>query len=181
MLFVYVDNSNIWIEGMRVSAVNEGLVSSVEESIDLDIKDVSWKYDFGKLYALACPANEQIGRSILYGSRPPENDSLWDMAREAEFEVNVFDRNASNREKKVDTGLTTVMVTDAYEHMKPRLPDVTAVLVGGDGDFVPPVEAIKALGIKVRVVAWRHSTSHELIASADDFIDLAEHFEQITL
>jgi hypothetical protein len=31
-LFVYVDNSNVWIEGMRVSAVRKGLAESPKDA-----------------------------------------------------------------------------------------------------------------------------------------------------
>jgi hypothetical protein len=135
LLFVYVDNSNVWIEGRRASAVTKGLAPSFEDAMEQKIVDPSWTYDFGRLYELACPKGEQVGRSLLLGSRPPANDSLWQKARDADFEVEVFDRNAANKEKQVDTGLATRLLADSYEHMQPRLPDVMAVLVAGDGDY----------------------------------------------
>lgn len=121
VLFVYVDNSNVWIEGRRGSAVAKGMAPSFQDAFDDKITDPSWSYDFGRLYELACPEGEQIGRSLLLGSRPPANDSLWDMARAASFEVEVYDRNVANREKQVDTGLVTRMMADSYEHMQARV------------------------------------------------------------
>jgi hypothetical protein len=181
VLFVYVDNSNVWIEGRRASAVAKGLAPSFQEAMDQKIVDPHWTYDFGRLYELACPSGEQIGRSLLLGSRPPENDSLWQRAREAAFEVEVYDRNVANKEKQVDTGLATRLVADSYEHMQSRVPDVMAVLVAGDGDYVPPIKDLQRRGIRVRVVFWRHAVSRELREAADEFEDLGPHLDFLSL
>lgn len=117
VLFVYVDNSNIWIEGQRLQAVKLGLAS---DPVDAQRRGVqaSWFYDFGRLYDLVCPAESKIGRSILFGSRPPADDTLWNRARREGFQVQVFDRNASNKETQVDVSLSTTMMEDSYEYMK---------------------------------------------------------------
>jgi hypothetical protein len=174
--FVYVDNSNVWIEGQRAPSAQVG-------AFDPDgqlVLDPSWRYDFGELYQIACPSTEAIGRSLLIGSRPPANDSLWDLARDNGFEVELYDRNASNREKRVDTGIVTKLISDAYEHMLPHVPEATAVLVAGDGDYVPAVEQLKRLGIKVRIVFWTHGLSRDLRTMADEFIALDDYFSQLT-
>jgi hypothetical protein len=49
-LYVYVDNSNLWIEGMRISAVRRGMATSLQDAMDRHITDHTWTYDFGKLY-----------------------------------------------------------------------------------------------------------------------------------
>jgi len=46
------------------------------------------------------------------------------------------------------------------------------VLVSGDSDFVPVVEYLKNHGKRVEVVAFGKTSAHELIAIADEFIDL---------
>lgn len=179
LLFVYVDNSNVWIEGRRASAVAKGLAPSFQDAFDSGVVDPDWNYDFGRLYDLACPGDVQVGRSMLLGSRPPKNDSLWDRAREADFEVETFDRNAANKEKQVDTRLATLMIDDSYQHMQPRLPDVTAVLVSGDGDYLPPMRSLQARDIKVKVVFWTHATSRELRETADEFVPLDPHLDHL--
>lgn len=180
IVFVYVDNSNVWIEGRRASAVARGLAPSFQDAFDDGIVDPEWAYDFGRLYELACPVDCQVGRTLLLGSRPPENDSLWDRARDASFEVEVYDRNASNKEKQVDTGLATRLLADSYRFMEARVPDVTAVLVSGDGDYVPPIKDLQDRGIKVRVVFWSHAVSRELREVADEFESLDEHLGFLT-
>jgi len=178
VLFVYVDNSNVWIEGGHIRAVRLGLAT---DPLDAARRRVTprWAYDFGQLYGLACPPSEQIGRSILFGFRPPANDSLWEQARAEGFEVAVFDRNAANKEKQVDTSLATLMVEDCYTHMKPERHDM-AILVAGDGDFIPPVRSVQNRGLKVRVVFWRHGTSRALREAADEFLELDSYFDQLT-
>jgi hypothetical protein len=109
--FVYVDNSNVWIEGMHVSAVQRGLAPDIWTAQDEKIADGDWRLDFGRLYEIA--GGETVGRAVLYGSKPPPNDSLWRAAELQGFEVVVFERNMSNREKKVDTQLAAHVIADS--------------------------------------------------------------------
>lgn len=89
---LYVYNSNIWIEGQRIQAVRAGLAPDIRTALAQNLK-ANWTYDFGRLYDLLCPPGQPVGRSILFGSRPPENDSIWQKVREADFEVRTFDRS----------------------------------------------------------------------------------------
>jgi hypothetical protein len=179
VLFVYVDNSNIWIEGQRLSAVAKGLALNVGDAMDRKIVDHAWGYEFGRLYELACPPDAHVGRSMMWGSRPPANDSLWRRARDEGFQVEVFDRNASNREKRVDVAIATAMVEDSFQHMRSGRGDV-AVLVGGDGDFMPTFESLHRRGLRTRVVCWKHATSRDLREFADEWIELDPHLEFLT-
>lgn len=56
--------------------------------------------------------------------------------------------------------------------MEPKV-DV-AVLVSGDGDFVPLVEFSKERGLRVELMAFRGSCSSKLIEAVDSFTDLSE-------
>lgn len=134
--------------------------------------DSSWNYNFGRLYELACPQGEQIGRSALFGSRPPLNDSLWERARDEGFEVFVHDRNFANREKKVDVHIATTMTADSFEYMEPGR-DV-AVLVAGDGDFLPAVELLQRRGLRVHCLFW-NQVNKELRTTVDVFESLDPH------
>ena len=80
----------------------------------------------------------------------------------------------------MDTGLATRLLADSYEHMQARVPDVMAVLIAGDGDYIPPIRDLQRRGIKVRVVFWSHATSRELREVADEFVNLDEHLEVLT-
>ncbi|MEU8838276.1 NYN domain-containing protein [Streptomyces roseus] len=128
-------------------------------------------YDFRRLYELACPATVQVGRSILFGSRPPANDSLWERARQQGFEVKVYDRNAANKEKEVDLSLSTTLMEDPYEYMRADRKDM-AVLLTRDRDYVPTVNSLWRRGLRVRVVFWEHAVARALRDAADEFIPL---------
>jgi uncharacterized LabA/DUF88 family protein len=170
--FVYVDNSNVWIEGMHVSAVARGIVPDIWTAQEDKIVDPSWRLDFGRLYEFAV-SEKPPGRAALFGSRPPQNDSLWDMARRRGFEPIVFDRNVANKEKKVDAAITTEMLNDSFTRMKAG-DEIT--LVAGDRDFVPPLENIKARGFPVYVVFWDHA-ARELKDSCTRFVSLNDHLD----
>jgi uncharacterized LabA/DUF88 family protein len=174
--FLYVDNSNVWIEGMHVAAAVRGLAPDVWSAVTNKICDYSWKMDFGKLHEFA--GGEGIGRAVLYGSRPPANDSLWTIAKKRGFEVVVHDRNVANREKKIDTTITRDITKDSYERMKPGVDEVT--LVAGDGDYMPIVEDLMARGFKFDVAFWDHA-NHELKTACSKFISLNQWLDHLAL
>ena len=87
----------------------------------------------------------------------PSNDSLWNIAESAGFEVIVEDRNAANKEKKIDTGIVTEIMADAFEVATKG--EDTITLVAGDGDFVPPVKTLTSRGYVVDVVFWGQAPS----------------------
>ena len=176
--FLYVDNSNVWIEGMHVSAVVSGTAPGIWEAMEHRICDYTYKVDFGRLYQFAGGDHAEVGRAVLYGSRPPANDSLWEIARRKGFEVVVYDRNVANKEKKIDTSIAADMIADSYERMNPKTDEVT--LVSGDADLVPAVEKLRARGFPVYVCFWEHA-SGELKRAATRFISLNPHFDHLRL
>lgn len=177
--FIYVDNSNLYIEGRRVSAVQRKMVGSMTEAMDKGVLDLSYSISFGKLYEFLTGGDlSKIKRAALYGSRPPPNDSIWVHAKRAGFELHLEDRNAQNKEKKIDTGLVTLMLKDAYKNG--HAGSDTFVLVTGDADFVPTIQAIKEEGYRVEVVFWSLA-NREMKAAADKFICLDDHLETLRL
>src|SRR5260370_23318664 len=179
VLFAYVDNSNVWIEGQRIQAVKQGLARDPHDAMNRKVS-APWSYDVGRLYELVCPLGTKVGRSILVGSRPPPNDSVWERARSEGFEVEVFRRNVANKEKQVDSSIVTTMLDDSYEQMKSDRGDM-AVLVAGDGDYLPSMRSLQRRGFRVRVVFWKHATSRELRDTANEFVELDPHFDRLTL
>lgn len=179
VLFAYVDNSNVWIEGQRIQAVKQGLAKDPYDAMNRRVS-APWSYDFGRLYEFVCPLGTKVGRSILVGSRPPPNDSVWERARSEGFEVEGFNRNLANKEKQVDSSIVTTMLDDSHEHMKADRGDM-AVLVAGDGDYIPSLRSLQRRGFQVRVVFWKHATSRELRDTADEFVELDPHFDGLTL
>ncbi|MEY2715171.1 MAG: hypothetical protein RIT24_1514 [Planctomycetota bacterium] len=164
--FLYVDNSNLWIEGMHAAAVRSGLAPDIWAACEQRICDSSWRVDFGRLMEFA--GGGAIGRAVLFGSTPPTSDSLWSIARARGFEVIVHERNARNREKKVDTQIAVEMIQDSFERMKPQ---DTITLVSGDTDHVPAVQKLRTRGFPVEVCFWSHA-SVELRGAATRFVEL---------
>jgi uncharacterized LabA/DUF88 family protein len=178
MNYLYVDNSNVWIEGMHVAAVQRGLVPDIWTAMEQKVCDNSWKIDFGKLYEFAGGQRSEVGRAVLYGSRPPPNDSVWEMAKRKGFEVVVHDRNIRNKEKKIDTSIATDIVADSYELMKPGADEIT--LVAGDSDYVPTIKKMRDRGFRFTVMFWEHA-SRELKEAATTFVSLDQWLEHLNV
>jgi len=174
---VYVDNSNVWIEGMHVAAVESGNAPDVWTAVQNKICDYSWKVDFGNLFQFAAGDGTDVKRSALFGSRPPKNDSLWNIARDRGFEVVVHDRNVANKEKKVDSEIVTQMMADSYTLWEEG---DEFILVAGDGDYVPTVEHLVDRGIKVSVLFWNHA-NRELKDACSEFIALDQYLKHLGL
>lgn len=173
--FCYVDNSNVWIEGMHVSAVAKGHAPDIWEACNNRICDYNWKIDFGRLFEFA--AGKQSGRAVLFGSRPPQNDSLWAIAEAQGFEVIVHDRSMGNREKKIDTQITAEMIRDSYESMQDG---DRITLVSGDADYVPAIEILKSRNFTVDVCFWDHA-GREIREIATRFISLNPYLDYLNL
>lgn len=173
--YIYVDNSNVFIEGKRVSAVKKGLALNIYEAMNQKILDNSYRIDFGSLHNLLV-GTDATKKVVLFGSRPPQNDTVWAIARSKGFQTIIEDRNIMNKEKKIDTGIAVKMTRDAYKECVPNKD--TIVLVAGDSDFVPAVQEITGDGINIVVAFWGHA-SNELIKSASKYINLDDYIDTI--
>ena len=173
---VYVDNSNVWIEGMHVSAVNKGLALDVYDAANNRICDYDWVFDFGKLLNFAGGEKANVKRAVLFGSRPPKNDSLWEAAKKNGFEVFTYDRNIKNKEKKIDTDIVATMMEDSYELVDKGNDEM--VLVAGDKDYLPAVEKLRKRGIKVILCFWGHA-AQELIDECDEYYNLDKYLDYL--
>jgi len=163
--YTYVDNSNLYIEGSRVSAVKEGMAKNIVEAMINGIVDHGWVLDYGKLYKYVSGQNTV---AKLWGS-PPPGDSFWKMVGKAGFVTQVYDRNAANKEKKVDVAIATTMMEDAFTVIDKDNDDI--LLVAGDSDYVPLVARLIKLGFKVEVAFWGQA-ARELRETAVNFFDL---------
>jgi len=177
--FIYIDNSNVFIEGQRVAAVNGGYALDMDDAQRRGIFYGGYRLDFGKLYNfLTRNGDPEIKRVALFGSRPPPNDSLWEIAKRKGFEPIIEDRSPSNREKKIDTGIVVAMMEDAYKRADKVADSFT--LVAGDSDYVPAVRALIESGFTVNITFWRHA-SRELQRTGSKFIDMDPHFNALAL
>jgi uncharacterized LabA/DUF88 family protein len=174
--WVYVDNSNVYIEGQRVSAVSTGMALNIRDAIENRVLDHNYRMSFGKLYSFVTGDDRfDTARAMLFGSRPPANDAIWDMAKRAGFEVVTHDRNAANREKKIDTGIVAQMMRDAYRAAKTG--DIFTI-VSGDSDYVPAIKTLQDDGFQADVVFWEHA-SRELRAACSNFHSLDRYLDNL--
>jgi len=177
--YIYVDNSNLYIEGRRTSAVQSGMAPSIISAMNNKILDNSYSMCFGKLHQFLTGGDlSKIKRATLFGSRPPPNDGIWRHAEQAGFDLRLEDRNFSNKEKKIDTAIATLMTKDAFTKAKPE--DDLFVLVAGDSDYVPVLHELQSSGFKVEVVFWGHC-ARELRDKASHFVNLNEHLNHLRL
>jgi uncharacterized LabA/DUF88 family protein len=144
---ILVDNSNIFIEGKKFSAKKKGL----------DKEDWSWRIDFGALLKHVANGHHIIS-SILVGSTPPPNDSLWNAAKSQGFEVITYERSIFGGEKAIDTELVALGVEKIYEHPRPAV----LKLLSGDRDFLPLIKRAYKRGWEMELWGFSDSISNEL-------------------
>jgi uncharacterized LabA/DUF88 family protein len=174
--WIYVDNSNVFIEGQRVSAVSKGMALDIWDAFENRVLDFEYRMSFGKLYQFVAGNNKaDTARAMLFGSRPPQNDAIWEIAKRAGFEVITHDRNVANKEKKIDTGIVAALTRDAYKNASAG--DIFTI-VSGDNDYVPAVQQLREDGFQVDVVFWGHC-GRELRAAATNFVPLDPHLNAL--
>jgi uncharacterized LabA/DUF88 family protein len=132
---LFVDNSNVLIEGRRVSWMKKKRLPKLNSR-----KDDSYHIDWGKfLYVAKEKGNRTLADvPILYGSRPPPDDSVWQRIREEGFDTKVFDRNIRDKEKGVDMEMG-LDINDLTHNVKEP---GTIVIAAGDADYVPAIQCV---------------------------------------
>jgi hypothetical protein len=68
LTYTYVDNSNLFIEGQRVSAVKNKIAKDIFDAMNRKVVDTSWNIDYGRLHELVCGNKKDIGCANLWGS-----------------------------------------------------------------------------------------------------------------
>ncbi len=160
---VYVDNSNVWIEGKKYS----GKISTPRVP-----SNYRYRIEYGHLLNLVLDGRSPGAMPELYGSEPPPNDSVWKMIRSKGYNVQVFKRNFFGHEKQVDTRMTMDIGKLIY---KLRTVPAVLVIVAGDADFIPATEDARAEGWTVEVWYWSHAMSGDLKQVVDRFEALDAH------
>ena len=147
---VLVDNSNVFIEARKLSAVRLDLPAVIPGR---SAQDQNWRLDYSEL--LTWLANgRKIRKAFLVGSRPPPNDRVWKLAKQSGFEVKTYDRDSNNKEKAVDSELvaqgTRIICTTS---------PAVLVIASGDRDFIPLVNIAHDEGWIVEMAAFESAFS----------------------
>lgn len=171
---VLVDNSNVFIEGQKYSARAKGIV--VDPATGKQACDPSWRVRFNELLCALAGARP-IHKAVLVGSRPPQNDGVWQAATSQGFEVIVHDRSADGREKAVDTELVaqgTEIICSAGQPMD-------LIVVSGDRDFIPLVKVAHRKKWTVEMAAFTsaYNPAGEMATSVEKIVPLDALFDRI--
>src|SRR3989338_6513798 len=137
------------------------------------------RVDFSQILQIAVD-NRQLIRAFAYAIKTEsgEEKAFLEALKKAGFELKVkdlqiFPGGMKKGDWDVGIAIDAVILADKID---------VAVLVEGDGDFVPLVEYLKTnKGVKVEVVSFKRSTSAKLIEAADKFIDLDEIADKVIL
>ncbi len=169
---VLVDNSNVFIQGRKFSAIQKGMLALLGGK---QPNDPSWRIDFGGLLTVLANGRD-IHAAILVGSRPPPNDGVW-RAAEQYFDVFVHDRDANNKEKAIDTEL----VAQGTEIICTAGGPMALVIASGDRDFIPLVRVAQRRGWEVEMCAFASSFSKygEMAATVNTVRALDANFATI--
>ena len=137
------------------------------------------KVNFDAIFKIATQGRMPLCARIyvVTSNTSDEEDVFFETLANQGYDVQVQDlRVFSGGAKKADwdVGIAVDVVRFAS-----RL-DVV-VLATGDGDFVPLVEYLQYQGVQVEVMGFQSSSSHRLVETADEFIDLGSEPKKFLL
>lgn len=141
-LVIFIDNSNIFkgFQKYKIKADYEKLKNIITRDRKLQ--------------------NVFLYEGVVYPISPEKKKWYEDLHSKSGYIVKAsFDKIALNDafEKKIDIQIAIDMVSLAYENAYDA-----AVLVSGDGDFLPVVEKIKSLNKTLELWAFRYSLANAL-------------------
>ena len=175
-VFIYWDNSNIFISAQQVAVEREG-----------DGARYRVRINFRNLLELAS-AGREMERAIAVGSIPPELRHVWNRLEDQGVAVQLLERGAmQGREQGVDQMLQTATLRDLADYNgNPGI----AVLLTGDGSgfidgvgFHADLERMRNKGWRIEVMSWRHSCSRRMKEWAHEngkFIALDDFYDSVT-
>lgn len=175
-VFIYWDNSNIFISARDAAVEREGGDARYRVRID-----------FRNMLELA-RAGRPVQRAVAVGSVPPELRHVWNRLEGEGVTVSLLERGAlAGREQGVDSVLQAEMLRDALDH---NGDPGTAVLLTGDGagfldgvGFHADLERMHGRGWRIEVISWRHSCNNRMRKWAErsgKFIALDDFYESVT-
>lgn len=175
-MFIFWDNSNIHISGLRVM-----------EQVEPDKPRELFRTNFNNLLQLV-KKDRNIEKIYLSGSVPPPSNSVWDYLKNMGISVQLLDKTADGVEQEsVDMSLQTMMLRTAIDNA--ANPSTIAVLTGdgagkqlGEG-FLSDLKRIKKLGWNIEVYAWEISCNRYLKEYAEQnglFVSLENYYNSIT-
>jgi len=117
-------------------------------------------------------ADRQLVRAVAYAikSETAEEEKFFNALEQQGYELRVKElQTFVSGHKKGDWDLG--LAIDAIQ-LAPKID--TAVIVSGDGDYIPLVEHLRSLGCRIEVIAFRESCSSNLCHVVDGFTNLSD-------
>ena len=155
-VFIYVDDSNMWIEAKKLAAKQLNLKC---------VEDPRLRLDIGRV-ADVVASDRDVAWGVLYGSEPPPIDSVWEKIRERGWKVITSKRSRfTNKEKQVDHQMVadiTALVSDS------GVAKGKIVIVSGDADVIPAIKEGLTKKWSFEIWMWESGISKKLKSLADD-------------
>ena len=175
-VFIYWDNSNIFVSVREIAAEREGAGARRRVRID-----------FRNMLELA-HAGRAIEHAVAVGSIPPELRHVWNRLENLGVTVQLLERGAmGGREQGVDQALQVAMLRDMADYNGD--PGIVAMLTGDGAGFVDGVgfhadlERMRRRGWRIEVISWRYSCNRRMREWAEEngkFIALDDFYDSVT-
>jgi NYN domain len=174
-VYVFWDNSNIFIPAHQVADQREGIHAR---------RDIRIQFD--NLFKLA-KGGRPVAQAVCVGSVPPELQAVWVRLRKAGVSVELYERGAeSGREQGIDQCLQVHMLRALTDASEPSV----AVLLTGDGagylggrGYHADLERMANKGWGVEVLSWDIACNGRLrdwAKQAGVYIPLEDYYKSIT-
>ncbi|MBF0486979.1 MAG: NYN domain-containing protein [Nitrospirae bacterium] len=175
-VFVFWDNSNIFISGKMVASEKEGQDAYHQLRLQFD-----------NILKLA-RAGRDIEYAVAVGSVPPELRQVWYELERCGIEIELHERGSdSNKEQAVDQALQVHMLRKTIDYN--GTPGIVVMLTGDGHGFLDGVgfhadlERMHKKGWEIEVIAWEKTCNSRLKEWAQKigtFIRLEDYYESIT-
>lgn len=173
--YIYIDNSSLWTEGRKVSAVHKGDAVDVWQATEQSLFDNNFRIDFGQL--LKWMKIYDVVQVNVYGYKPSEDDSFWGVTEGLyRCEVKICKRNLGDSKERMIVQTVIDITEDSSFKMNKN---DCIILISGDTAYIPCIENVINKGTKVKVAFWSHAPS-ELKRSCSEFIDLDKCIKAVT-
>lgn len=173
-IYVFWDNSNIFISAQNVADIRERAKYSV-------------RLEFSNLIDLAT-CKRPVKKAIAVGSVPPGHQELWNkMKQKTGLALELYERGRdSGKEQGVDQCLQTQMLRALNDEPSPKI----IVLLTGDGagaadgkGFLADLQRFHSKGWGIEVLSWENSCNSNLKTWTEEngvFVSLDKFYESIT-
>ena len=164
-VYIYIDNSNIYIQGAK---------TYLSGSNPNPVADPSWRYNISSLRQVLIQNSDlqfestatKLVHTTVYGSVPPPDD-FWKAMASQDVTVHTYDRSPiTGKEKQVDMKMG-VDITRQATRDQITGSQSEFIIVTGDADLYPAVEAINESGFRAHVWSWANSFSSAYQAKSD--------------